>query len=66
MKTAGSSANIKDEQASESMKRPNDATLDTETKRMKVTPQLTSATIQVDGTSAGSFAVGSSDSNFMV
>ena len=69
--TAGSSAKIKDEHINEqetllSMKRPNDATPDAETKRMKITPEPASVTVQVNGTPAGSFAVGSSDSNFMV
>ena len=59
MNSAGGGANIKDEQEPlVSMKRPNDATLDTETKRMKITPQPASGTMQVNGTSAGS--------NFMV
>ena len=64
---AESSANIKDEQEPlVSMKRPNDATLDTESKRMKITPQPASVTIQVDDAPVDSFAVSNSDSTFMV
>lgn len=68
--TAGSGAGIKDEKELEPplvlMKRPNDAALDTETKRLKITPQPATVTMQVDGTSVGLVTVGSSDSNFMV
>jgi hypothetical protein len=59
-----------EEPPSVSTKRPNDAALDTETKRMKIIPQPASVTMQVDGTPAGlgqrSVAFGSSDSNFKV
>jgi hypothetical protein len=66
-----SSARIKDEHIDEqeSMKHPNDAALDTESKRMKIAPlPEASITMHIDGTPAGprSFAVGNSDSNFMV
>jgi hypothetical protein len=65
---ARASANIKDEQELPLVltKRPNDATLDTETKRMKITPQPANVTKQIDHTPARSVAASSSDSSFMV
>ena len=63
---AESGANIKDEpELLVSTKRPNDATLDTETKKMKITPpplaQPAAVTMQVDG-----FPAANLNTNFMV